>query len=100
MIVFRTILFVSMILYKSENALFAFSVAQLASTLFYTISHYIFFYWYIKKIDNDKKKFKKYEIPINHENSDDNFDNEFPFKSIFEFLPGYMNNRVIINLSF
>lgn len=69
-----------MVLYRPDNALLAFGVAQLASHLFYTVVHYSYFYWYINnKLDT----------------SEINKDTNFPFKSVSDFLPGQLNNNVI-----
>jgi len=56
-----------MVLYwNGQNAVLAFSFAQLASVIAYTISFYIYFWYYIKK---DKK--------------------DFPFKTMWEFFPNF-----------
>lgn len=56
-----------MVLYSNgQNAVMAFSFAQLASVITYTMSFYIYFWYYTKQ----KKK-------------------DFPFKTMWEFFPNF-----------
>lgn len=63
----RTIVYTTMVLYwNGENAVLAFSFAQLASVIAYTISFYVYFWFYIKQNKKD-----------------------FPFKTMREFFPNF-----------
>lgn len=95
-VVFRTLIFVPMILYKPENALLAFGVAQLAAMLFHSIAHYVYFHWYMKRLNIERLGLKKKldESQSDNEDNTDNKNNDFPFKSVREFLPGQLKNQV------
>lgn len=90
MIAIRTITFVPLILHNPENALLAFGVAQLVAAIFYTSSHYLYFYYYIKKINKCKLK-RRMSLK---DSSDEYVVREFPFKTIMDFLPGQLANKV------
>lgn len=66
-VVVRTIVYTTMVLYwNGENAVLAFSFAQLASVIAYTMSFYVYFSYYLKQ---NKKG--------------------FPFKTMREFFPRF-----------
>ncbi|XP_066599565.1 man(5)GlcNAc(2)-PP-dolichol translocation protein RFT1 [Prorops nasuta] len=87
-IAIRTLTFVPLILYHPENALFAFGIAQLVAAIFYTLSHYIYFHYYIKKLGRDKHK-RRMSIK---DKSNEYVVREFPFQTIKQFLPGQLKN--------
>lgn len=74
-----------------HKAINAFSIAQVSSSIIYCISHYGFFYWYIRRL-NDYQKHRKGPSEFKSIFSDMQ---DFPFTSIFDFLPGFMDNKVI-----
>lgn len=86
----RTILFLSILFYDRSLALFAFSVAQVASIATIVFSYYIFFYWYIKnKSLYAKGALKSKIVPESflkklYDNMDD-----FQFNSLKDFMPQY-----------
>lgn len=86
-IVFRTILFVIIIIYEPKQAINAFSIAQIASTLVHILSFIFFFWWYINKLN----KIKKGEVEMTPIFKDMN---DFQFESILDFFPGFMKNNV------
>ncbi|XP_048507253.1 protein RFT1 homolog isoform X2 [Athalia rosae] len=88
LIAIRTLTFISLIIRRPENALFAFGVAQLVAAVFYTTSHYTYFHFYITKLNKSKDKKK---LPIK-DGMDECLATEFPFKSITDFLPGQLDN--------
>ncbi|XP_015590433.1 protein RFT1 homolog [Cephus cinctus] len=88
MIAIRTMTFVPLILYRPENALFAFGVAQLVAAIFYTTSHYIYFHYYIQRL-----KFKPRRKMSLRDSSDEIVSKEFPFESVSDFLPGQLRNN-------
>lgn len=92
MIAFRTLTFVPLILYRPENALLAFGVAQLVAAVFYTTSHYAYFHYYIEELNKSGRK-RKLSI---RDSTDELVSKEFPFKSVRDFLPGRLQNTVRI----
>jgi hypothetical protein len=91
MIALRTATFVFLIIYNPENALFAFGVAQLIASIFCTVSHYIYFHYYIKKV---KKHKLKRRLSVSDDGTEEYVESEFPFMSIKDFLPGQLENHV------
>lgn len=95
MIAIRTVTFVPLILHNPENALLAFGIAQLVAAVFYTTSHYLYFHYYIKKINKCKLK-RKMSLK---DSSDEYVVREFPFKTLKDFLPGQLENKVCIEIN-
>jgi len=93
MIAIRTMTFVPLILYHPENALLAFGIAQLVAAIFYTISHYVYFHYYIVKLNKCTQK-RRMSLK---DSSDEYVVREFPFRSLIDFLPGQLENNVCIN---
>ena len=89
MIAIRTLTFVPLILYNSDNALLAFGVAQLVAAIFYTSSHYVYFHYYIKKMNKCKLK-RRMSLK---DSSDEYVVREFPFQTVSDFLPGRLENK-------
>lgn len=92
-VVSRTILFVYLVQNYPNQAINAFSLAQIASSIVLFFSYYGFFLWYIsalniKKQEHSKEKTKMVEKTMFSDMED------FPFTSIYEFLPGSMENEV------
>lgn len=94
MIAIRTITFVPLILQNPENALLAFGVAQLVAAIFYTASHYLYFHYYIKKLNKYKLK-RRMSLK---DSTDEYVVREFPFKTVKDFLPGQLTNKVCIKM--
>lgn len=89
----RTIFFVYLVQNYPHQAINAFSLAQIFSSLVLFFSYYGFFLWYIhvlniKKQEHSKEKSNPVEKTIFSDMED------FPFSSVFEFLPGNMQNEV------
>lgn len=61
--------------WNGKNAVLAFSFAQLASVIAYTLSFYVYFWYYTKQNKKD-----------------------FPFKSIWEFFPNFRGKVCIYNI--
>ncbi|XP_020278956.1 protein RFT1 homolog [Pseudomyrmex gracilis] len=89
MIAIRTLTFVPLILYYPENALLAFSIAQLVAAVFYTTSHYVYFHYYINKLNKCTPK-RRMSLKGS---SDEYVEREFPFRSVKDFLPGQLENN-------
>lgn len=89
----RTILFVYLVQNHPNEAIDAFSIAQIASSVILFFSYYGFFIWYIptlniKKQENSKGKNRTVKKTIFSDMED------FPFTSLYDFLPGNMENEV------
>ncbi|XP_063993350.1 protein RFT1 homolog [Diachasmimorpha longicaudata] len=96
-IVFRTFLFVPMVLHWPENALLAFGVAQLAYVIFYSGTHYVYFHWYIHQLNEKRKSKRKYDDSsdseeVKEKDKDDGIIHHFPFQSVRDFFPGQLKN--------
>lgn len=75
-----------------NEAINAFSIAQIVSAVILCCCYYGFFYWYIpvlngiKSQSNDKEKEAKKTIFSDM--------GDFPFNSVWDFFPGIMDNEV------
>lgn len=92
----RSILFIFLVSNNKENAILAFGIAQFSSAVTIVLGNYLFFYYYIRKLNlyraelNEKKCDENMLIGIHgpyYKNMDD-----FPFNSIKEFIPGVLHN--------
>ncbi|KAG8226244.1 hypothetical protein J437_LFUL006346 [Ladona fulva] len=75
----RTLVFSVIVLRNPENALLAFSLAQILSTLVYSAGYYLYFGWKIYKQNEERLKSKISESK--------NQGDDFPFNSLTDFLP-------------
>lgn len=95
----RSVVFLWIVLGNSSVAIYAFAVAQLVSGITILVSHYGFFFYYIQMFEDYKKSLKDKEIkwqkriPFINASLFDNMQ-DFPFKSLKEFLPGIMIKQV------
>lgn len=88
-IVIRTFIFVHLVIKYPSEAINAFSIAQVVSSVLFCSFYYGYFAWYIHKLNNINKE--KIEI----KRSSMFYDmQDFKFKSITDFLPGLMPNNV------
>lgn len=82
-----------MLLYPRE-AINAFSLAQVFSAVLLCCLYYSFFAWYIAKLnkikEQDHDERKKSVDPLFQDM------NDFPFRSVLNFFPGFMFNEVSI----
>ncbi|XP_072759418.1 man(5)GlcNAc(2)-PP-dolichol translocation protein RFT1 [Anoplolepis gracilipes] len=90
MIAIRTMTFVPLILYHSENALLAFGIAQLVAAVFYTTSHYVYFHYYIATKLNKCTQKRRMSLK---DSSDEYVVREFPFRTVKDFLPCQLENN-------
>lgn len=93
MIALRTVIFIFFILENPKNALLGFGVAQIAASIFYLASHFVYFDYYIKRLKGHRLKRK---LSRSGGESEEYVIAEFPFKSIRDFLPGHLPKTVII----
>ncbi|XP_046400052.1 protein RFT1 homolog [Ischnura elegans] len=85
----RTLVFSVMVLKNPANALLAFSLAQMLSTLVYSFGYFAFFGWKIHKQNSEtKKSLKKPE-----DEPTSAWPEEFPFKTLLDFLPRKLENQ-------
>lgn len=85
----RTIIFVVIIIYEPQQAIYAFSLAQIVSQIVYLLGYIIFFGWYIKNLNRIRKNgHTDVDNPIFKDMKD------FQFESLYDFLPGCMKNHV------
>ncbi|KAI8127956.1 RFT1-like protein [Lucilia cuprina] len=95
----RSVVFLWIVLGNGTVAIYAFAIAQLVSAFTILLSHYGFFAYYIKLFEDYKKSSKdkkesdwKPKIPFVDASIFDNMQ-DFPFRSLKQFLPGVMINR-------
>lgn len=87
----RTIIFVVIIVYEPQQAINAFSIAQILSQIVYCIGFVVFFWWYIRELNKLKqsKNDNTTKVPAIFKDM-----NDFQFESVYDFLPGFMKNTV------
>lgn len=105
----RSVIFIVLVIRDPKQAIFAFSIAQLGSTVTFVIGYYIYFMHYIENV----KKFTAASKRGADNAADDQFyddgknnddktsskilfesDTFIPFNSIKQMLPGYFQNPV------
>lgn len=86
-----------------SGAINAFSIAQIFSSVVLCLLYYGFFHWYIRKLNDTKKKQiqeAKKNVPICDKEKNIFQDmQDFNFKSVLDFFPGFMENLVSIQLN-
>lgn len=84
-----------LVIRNPTQAINAFSIAQISSAVLYCLLYYGYFTWYIHKLNKRRLLLKTKEDEVrNNKESKDIFSDmhDFPFKSIWEMFPGFMNN--------
>lgn len=76
-----------------NGAIDAFSIAQIASSIILCFSYYGFFIWYISALNNRKQENSKEKTHIDKKTIFSDME-DFPFTSVYDFLPGNMENEV------
>ncbi|XP_060521470.1 protein RFT1 homolog [Cylas formicarius] len=87
-IISRTIIFVYLVVNYPNSAINAFSIAQIMSAVMLCCLYYGFFAWYIPSLLKFKEKGDEIERHWLFSDMDD-----FPFRSILNFFPGFMFNE-------
>lgn len=97
----RSVIFITLVLRDPKEAIFAFSIAQVGSTVAFVIGYYVYFIHYIDKANKSRGAAKRTvdtdngspdKQPDEHTESD-----EFiPFNSILQMLPGCLQNPVSV----
>ncbi|XP_031629775.1 protein RFT1 homolog [Contarinia nasturtii] len=88
----RSTLFIVLILRDPNQAISAFSYAQVGSTVTFAIGYYVYFIYFI---DNAKKRIGATKRDDDNQTSDHqtpDIDDSIPFNSIKQMLPGYLEN--------
>lgn len=92
----RSSLFIWLVLRDPNQAIFAFSIAQIGSTITFIIGYYGYFYYYIRKLNKHRASKKRAED--NNDSTNDaksnDLDDTIPFNSISQMFPGVLNNSV------
>lgn len=93
----RSSLFVWLVLADPSHAIFAFSVAQVGSSISFLIGYYAYFWYYIGRMKVPKAKRDESNGKLLKDKANDT-DESIPFNSIVEFLPGCLSNPVNFNI--
>lgn len=91
-IIFRTLIFVYLVLNSPKNAINAFSIAQITSAILLCILYYGFFSWYISKLNRLKTEENLVNMNENLKRKLFSDMHDFPFQTIYDFFPGIMEN--------
>lgn len=97
----RSVIFITLVIRDPKRAIFAFSIAQVGSTVTFVIGYYIYFMKYTGNVNQFKAALKRSadndeEIKANDTSQTANKEQEdfIPFNSIKQMLPGYLHNPV------
>ncbi|XP_017493994.1 PREDICTED: protein RFT1 homolog [Rhagoletis zephyria] len=88
-ILVRSAVFLWIVINDKSAAINAFALAQLVSTATIILGNYGFFYFYIRRFNEGQERRDIYSKQEFIKNGDGN---DFPFKKITDFLPGFMEN--------
>lgn len=98
----RSVIFVALVVRDPGQAIFAFSIAQVASTITFVIGYYIYFIYYTDKLKRTLGTLKRTADSSNdHQDSQTSKkhsepDDFIPFNSVKQMFPGYLHNPVSI----
>ncbi|XP_066140126.1 man(5)GlcNAc(2)-PP-dolichol translocation protein RFT1 isoform X2 [Euwallacea fornicatus] len=84
----RTFVFVYLVVLYPNEAIHAFSLAQVLSAVLFCGLYYGFFAWYIPKLNTFKEGHKNDKDDLLYSDMAD-----FPFRSLLNFFPGFMFNE-------
>lgn len=91
----RSILFIWLVIRDPNQAIYAFSIAQIGSTISFVCGYYGYFIYYINNLNQtqtmDDVKRKKDD---DQRKESINLDDSIPFNSIKQMFPGFMHNPV------
>lgn len=97
----RSVIFITLVLHDPKRAIFAFSTAQVGSTVTFVIGYYVYFMKYTGDVNKFKAALKRSadnddEIRTNDTNETTKREHEdfIPFNNIKQMLPGYLQNPV------
>lgn len=99
----RSVIFIGFVIHDPKRAIFAFSIAQVGSTVTFVIGYYIFFLNYTGNAYKSKGALKRSADGSDDGSNNDNNaakkqqsdqEDSIPFNSIKQMLPGYLHNPV------
>lgn len=87
-------MFVFLVIKSPKQAINAFSIAQISSAVLYCVLYYAYFTWYIHKFNKKRliSKRGEYVRDLRDLKARDDVMYDFPFTSILEMFPGFMEN--------
>lgn len=94
----RSVIFLFLVFRDPNQAIYAFSIAQVGSTVTFSIGYYAFFIYYIEKAKKTKgiaKRSADEDDVDQTSNTNSDPDDTIPFNSIKQMLPGCLENTVI-----
>lgn len=97
----RSVIFIVLVIHDPKRAIFAFSIAQVGSTVAFVIGYFIYFMHYTANAKKAKGALKRNADNIDDDSSNNDNktikkeqDDSIPFNSIKQMLPGYLHNPV------
>lgn len=93
----RSVIFIVLVVRDPKQAIFAFSIAQVGSTVAFVIGYYVYFIYYINNANKSEGASKRAADTNNDNQSSENHtdpDDSIPFNSIKQMLPGNLHNPV------
>lgn len=99
-IMVRSVIFIMLVMWNRDFAIYAFGIAQFSSALTIIIGNYLFFHYYIAKLREYRSELKRNDdravilkkFGTYYENMDD-----FPFTGVVDMIPGVLPNPVSTN---
>lgn len=93
----RSTLFIVLVIRDSNQAIFAFSIAQVGSTITFAIGYYAYFFYLIETTKKLSGAVKRAADNYNNEKTETKTepDDSIPFNSIKQMLPGNLESSVI-----
>lgn len=89
-VIVRTVIFIVLVLWWPGGAVVAFSVAQIAAVIVYVTGYYVYFAYYIACQKQNYSQATTKQGLVHQTSTED----DFPFTSMQEFLPTYVDNEV------
>lgn len=97
-ILVRSVLFLWIVMRDPGQAIFAFSIAQIGSTVAYVVGYYVYFIYYFDEANKQRAQIKRAEDDDIGDDKDDrqqkHSDDLIPLNSIKQLLPGVLHNPV------
>lgn len=102
-ILVRSVIFIWLVLRDPGQAIFAFSIAQIGSTVAFVVGYYAYFAYYFNEASKQRAAVKRDE-DARDDNEDEQYsakhsDEFIPLDSIKQLLPGVLSNPVRLNRS-
>lgn len=91
----RSVIFITLVLRDPKQAIYAFSCAQVGSTVTFVIGYYVYFVYYLNASNQMKGEMKR-ATDTDNDNQTSETDDFIPFNNIKQMLPGCLPNPVNI----